>query len=81
MEILTLSESKSQNEEVKTKYELLQQNVNIDNNLYDVNNQVYNHMALNAAYINPFYTVDGDCNETYLGKKVEITEHTSEHIE
>lgn len=81
MEILTLSESKSQNEEVKTKYELLQQNVNIDNNLYDVNNQVYNHMALNAAYINPFYTVDGDCNETYLGKKVKITEHTSEHIE
>lgn len=81
MEILTLSKSKSQNEEVKTKYELLQQNVNIDNNLYDVNNHVYNHMALNADYVNPFYTVDGDYSETYLGKKIAITEHTSEHIE
>ena len=81
MEILTLSESKSQNEEIKTKYELLQQNVNIDNNLDDVNNRVYNHMTLNADYINPFYTVDDDGNETYLGKKVAITEHTSEHIE
>jgi hypothetical protein len=81
MEILTLSESKSQNEEIKTKYELLQQNVNIDNNVYDVNNKVYNHMALNADYVNPFYTVDGDGNETYLGKKIAITEHTSDHIE
>jgi hypothetical protein len=81
IEILTLSDSKSQNEEVKTKYELLQKNVNIDNNLYDVNNHVYNHMVLNAAYVNPFYTVDGDGNETYLGKKVAITKHTSEHIE
>lgn len=81
MEILTLAECKSQNEEVKVKYELLQKGCNIDNNLYVIDDRVYNHMSATAEYVNPFYAVDADGNETYLGKKIEFTEHTSEHLE
>ena len=81
MEILALVESKSQNDEVRIKYELLQMGVDINNNLYDILEPVYAYVSSKAIYVNPFYVIDKDNNETYLGKKITHTEHTSEHIE
>ena len=81
MEILALVESKTQNDEVMIKYELLRKGVNIDNNLYSVNKKVYDHVKFMAVYVNPFYIIDDSNDETYLGKKITHKEHTSEHIE
>lgn len=80
IEIITLKESKTQSEEILVKYDLLQKGIDIENNLYDISKEVYDHMLVRSTYSNPFYLVD-NVGESYLGKKINNTEHTSEHIE
>lgn len=81
IEILALIRSSSQNDEVRIKYELLQMGININNNLYDILEKIYTYITFKSVYVNPFYVIDKDNNESYLGKKITHMEHTSEHIE
>lgn len=81
MEILTLTEANSQNMEIKIKYDILQRGVDIESGLYEIDWRVHKHMLELGGYINPFYMIDNNNDETYLGKKITHIDHTSEHIE
>lgn len=75
IEIISLCNAVSQNDEVRVKYKLLEGGVDIDNNMYDISYTVYSQCILNAVYINPFYTIDTLNNETYIGEKINKSEH------
>lgn len=81
MEILALLESKSQNDEIRIKYNILQMGIDIDNNLYNVDHRIHDFITTEAIYVNPFYDINKKNEEMYLGEKITTQNHTSEHID
>lgn len=81
IEILILLDSKSQDDEVVVRYNILTHcSSSISNNTYAIDNSIYSYLGHGSIYKNPFYSIDAQNNETYLGKKITHYEHTSEHI-
>lgn len=52
------------------RYEIMQKGIDINNDSYEINADIYEYMSYIANYTNPHYHID-DLGESYLGKKIE----------
>jgi hypothetical protein len=77
IEILTIQYAISQNDEVLVRYDLLT-SAPIENSLYAITKDIFDHMCKFATHINPFYAICNNNQEKYLGKKITPVEHTGD---
>ena len=73
IEVLLLSDSKNQNDEVYHKNKIyIDLKLDINNNMYDINYKIYNYLInnTNVLYKNPYYNISNDNIETYNKQRI-----------
>lgn len=77
IEILIINDCKSQNDEIKIKYKVIEHGYDINRNIFEIDSFIYNLMkSKKNTYINPFYTINEVNEEIYTERQISINEHT-----